>query len=104
VWQLLKQVQTAAAMDLGQKELDMNLTFILKADKPGGYLYIVKKSKFIPSDRHAAVDPRMRVQLVIVAEPIAVQQPIHQQTALAAKDPIFFPDRVFRASFAAMTA
>jgi len=83
--QVFQQKKTGAAMDLGQVKTGMGLLAIREGDKPGGYLLILQKGKFIFIGTVITGYARSLIEPVIFTKTAAVQQLIHGPAAFAAK-------------------
>ena len=72
-------------MHLWQVKSNMRLFFIFKADDPAGDTIIIQKRKLIPANLYTLSDAGHLVKLIVIAQPVLMNDPIYQFAAFATK-------------------
>ena len=72
-------------MHLGQVKSNMSLLFILKAYEPACYVVVIKERKFVVPHSYPLCNAGHFVEIVIIAQPVLMNDLIHQFAAFAAK-------------------
>lgn len=102
--QVFEQVQATAAMYLRQVKGNMGFLIISKIDKSFLDVRLVEKCEFILTNDDPLAYSRCIVQIVIFAQPPAIQQLVNHLATFAAKMLFAVYDTVTPAAVAAMIA
>jgi len=102
--QVLQQVQTGTAVDLGQIELNVRFGIGPKANQPGSNPLFIQESEFIVPDWGPPVNARPFIVLVIIFQPMPVQQGIDHLTAFTAEQLVLQAQRSRNTGFPTMIA
>jgi hypothetical protein len=100
--QVLQEIETTAAMDLGKIECNMRLFLVFITDQLLPDLLIFQESEFIFPRLDALIGAGLLVEIIIFTKAILVEQPEHHPAAFAAESFVIGHDLFIGAGFTAV--